>query len=194
MKAIALVVASGLVGCALTSNAPPVALLFFSPEPPASASETHRPAEAGLALRLGRLESGAHLRNRILVRRTPVEVAAYEDRRWTEYPEAYVRRAVAHALFEERALVPVVAGAAPTLDLELVAFEEVRRGDGSSARIELRYALCGERQVLASGVVVAERRAAAEPFEAIVVAMGAALAAAAAELAEVVVARLAATE
>jgi cholesterol transport system auxiliary component len=50
----------------------------------------------------------------------------YEDRRWTERPEAYLRRALARTLFEERGLVRVATGAAPTLDAELVAFEEIR--------------------------------------------------------------------
>jgi cholesterol transport system auxiliary component len=54
------------------------------------------------------------------------ELGYYEDRRWTERPETYLRRALARALFEDRGLLRVVSGMAPTLEAELVAFEEIR--------------------------------------------------------------------
>src|SRR5690606_8211673 len=54
------------------------------------------------------------------------EVGYYEDRRWTERPSAYVRRALSYSLFEQHGVTRVVSGAAPTLDAELIAFEEIQ--------------------------------------------------------------------
>jgi cholesterol transport system auxiliary component len=57
------------------------------------------------------------------------EVAYYNERRWTERPEAYLRRALTRSLFEEYGFVRVISGASHTLDAELVAFEEIKTTD-----------------------------------------------------------------
>lgn len=144
-----------LPGCALTSKADPLEIRYFTPaETPARAAAA--PAGDGARLRLGRLSASDHLRQRIVVRTSAVELAALEDRRWTEKPEDYLRRALARALFEEAGLVHAVSGAGPTLDVELLAFEEVRRGDDRAAAVAMHVALHDDRVVLDSTTVRVE--------------------------------------
>jgi hypothetical protein len=118
-------------GCAFMSKGEGMTPRYFSPalasEPP-EASEP-RPPEATSAppeLRIGRIEPAAHLEERIAYRISDSELAYYDDRRWTEPPEQFVRRALERELFESRAFRRVISGAAPTLDVELLSFEEVR--------------------------------------------------------------------
>ncbi|WP_437963719.1 ABC-type transport auxiliary lipoprotein family protein [Sorangium sp. So ce260] len=143
-------------GCALTSKAEPLSVRYFTPrwEEPPRASE--RGSADGPRLRLGRISSSSHLRNRIVYRSSDVEVAMYEDRRWTEKPEEYVRRALARALFEERPLVQAVSGGGPALDVELLAFDEVHRRGGRAARVTLHYAVQDDRTVLDTQSMTAE--------------------------------------
>jgi cholesterol transport system auxiliary component len=124
-----------LGGCALTSKSDPWTTRYFSPEaatggesPEADAGDSHP------RLRLGRVSAGKHLRERIAFRSSEHELGYYDDRRWTEQPDVYLRRALAAALFERRGLGRVVSGGAPTLEVELLAFEEVR-GERPRARL-----------------------------------------------------------
>jgi cholesterol transport system auxiliary component len=112
-----------LSACALLSKAEPLVPRYFTPEisehpatAPASGLEPRR-------LRLGTIDSGSQLRERMMFRSAAHEVGYYSDRRWTERPEAYLRRGLVRVLFEERGLFQVTSGPAPTLDAELVAFE-----------------------------------------------------------------------
>jgi cholesterol transport system auxiliary component len=123
-------------------------------------------------------------------RASAVELSLSETLRWTEYPDAYVRRSLSRALFEARDLEQIVGGAAPTLEVEVFAFEEVRRGDRRAGRVALRYQLHDERAVLASGDVVIERAARGPEIELVVAAIGDAMAASTAELAERVARRI----
>lgn len=172
-----LLVLALLAGCALTRNAPPRDLHYFDPEPPArapgpptlSADRTARPQ-----LRLGRITRGDHLRYRIVVRTSPVELRLYETRRWTERPDEYVRRALLDELFDRRGLVRAMAGPGPALDLEVVAFEEVA-APRHLGRVQLRYVLHDNRAVLASGQVGAERPVDGDDFAAVVRAISGAL-------------------
>lgn len=138
-----------LTACALLSKAEPLMPRYFTPEDGSGVSEGSgavRPA-AGLApkeLRLGNVRSGSQLRERLVFRNSSHELGYYEDRRWTERPEAYLRRALARSLFEERGLVRVVSGSAPTLDVELVAFEELR-GREHKARVQVIITLDDDR-------------------------------------------------
>jgi cholesterol transport system auxiliary component len=163
-----------VAGCALTSKAEPLDIRYFSPErshgeaAPASAVPRAR-------VRLGRITSSAHLRYHIVHRESAVEVEPYEALRWTEQPELYVRRALAHALFETEPLEQAVGGTAPTLDVELVAFEEVRHGSARAGRVELRFELHDEHHVLARGSAIAERPAPGATIEQVVPAIGAAM-------------------
>jgi cholesterol transport system auxiliary component len=114
-------------GCALTSKSVPIAPRYFSPERPAEAARAStKPPGAPLELRLGRITSSSHLDERLVFRDSDYELGYYEERRWTEDPEEYLRRRLGRVLFEERGLRHVVGGMAPTLEVELTAFEEIR--------------------------------------------------------------------
>ncbi|MGE5180753.1 MAG: ABC-type transport auxiliary lipoprotein family protein [Acidobacteriota bacterium] len=173
-----------LAGCALTSKSAPIELRYFTPLPPAPAAHPVVPGVAHARLRLGRITPSAHLRYPIVHRDSPVELAPYETLRWSEPPDAYVRRALGRALFEARPIDQAIGGAAPTLDVEVVAFEEVRHEARHSGRVELRYVLHDERAVLARGVVAIERDAAGPAIEQVVAAISSALDAAVTQLAD----------
>ncbi len=154
--------AVALTGCALTRNAPPLDVKYFDVEVPGTTT-THAAtiAPAPRALALGRVRSSEFLRNRIVHREGDV-LGAYETARWTEYPEAYLRRSLAHALFDEGRFAESLGRDVPTLDVELVAFEEVRKPHGRAGRVQVDYRLHAGDRVLASDVVTAEREASAE--------------------------------
>jgi cholesterol transport system auxiliary component len=125
-----------LGGCALTSKSDPWTTRYFTPEAATGSEPVATPNDPpGARLRLGRISAGTHLRERIAFRNSDHELGYYDDRRWTEQPDVYLRRALAFALFEQRGLTRVVAGGSPTLDVELVAFEEIR---GKQPRARLR--------------------------------------------------------
>lgn len=179
MRALACLV---LVGCALTKGpSAPREIRTFTPEAADQVDNAPRPAPE-LQLRLGRLTSAADLRLRILHRDSPIEVTPYETLRWTEDPDVYVRRALSRALFDDRPIEQVVSGAAPTLEIEVIGFEEItyRR----AGRVALRYELHDDRTTIARGTITMERRAATANIEAIVQAIHAALDAATTELAD----------
>ncbi len=126
-------------GCALLTKSAPIVPRYFTPElesadgaPPTATSD----GRAEERLRLGRIDAGPHLRERMAYRTSAQEMGYYNDRRWTERPEAYLRRALAHSLFEERGITRAVSGAAPNLDAELVAFEEIK-GEKHKVRVRV---------------------------------------------------------
>lgn len=177
MKALILLL---VAGCALTSHTPARELRTFTPERPDDVS-AHAPREPHATLRLGRITASANLRYAIVHRDSPYEVTPYETLRWTELPDAYVRRALSRALFDDRPLAEAVSSAAPTLDVEVLAFEEITAP--SRGRVVLRYDLHDDTAVLAHGTIGVERAAAAPRIEAVVAALHDALAAATSELA-----------
>ncbi|HSO35676.1 MAG TPA: ABC-type transport auxiliary lipoprotein family protein [Labilithrix sp.] len=179
-----------LGGCALTSKGTPMEVRYFSPE---SVDVRHvaRQAQPPVArVRLGNLSSSANLRYPIVHRESAVELDVYDTLRWTENPEDYVRRSLARALFEDGQLEEVVGGAAVTLDVEVIAFEESRREGRHMGRVQLGYQLHDERSVLTSGVVTVERDAGGSSIEPVVAAIGAAMDAATSELAANVLKKL----
>ena len=134
-----------LSGCALVSKGEAISPRYFSPtlEAPATPSATATPLE----LRLGRVEPAAHLEERIAYRLSATELAYYDERRWTEPPDQFVRRALESELFERRGFRRVVSGAAPTLDVEVLSFEEMRVG-APRARLSLLITLRDDRHAL----------------------------------------------
>ena len=134
-------------GCALTTKSEPTAPRYFSPE---RAGDVTRPAtrQAGpmAELRLGRVSAASHLDERIVYRDSEYELGYYQERRWTESPDQYLKRRLARVLFEERGLLRVVGGAAATLELELVAFEEIR-APKRLARVQVTTRLHDQRSV-----------------------------------------------
>jgi hypothetical protein len=90
-------------------------------------------------------------------------------------PEEYLRRSLERALFADGGLTQAVSGEAPILDVELLAFEEVRRGSKRSAEVKRRYVLRDERVVIAAGEVRIEEPSRDDEPEHVVAAIGVAL-------------------
>ncbi|MEI9949049.1 MAG: ABC-type transport auxiliary lipoprotein family protein [Pseudomonadota bacterium] len=142
-RALAVACCTLSIGCALTSKAEVLSPRYFSPEP---ATGTRSPRTPGtFELRLGQVSSASHLDERIAYRVGGAEMGFYEDQRWTENPEAYLRRALERDLFEERGLSRIVTGGAPILDIELTAFEELR-GQPTQARVAITFSLRDDRR------------------------------------------------
>ena len=80
----------------------------------------------------------------------------YEDQRWTENPEAYLRRALERDLYEERGLSRIVTGGTAILDIELTAFEELR-GQPTKARVAVRFSLRDDRHSFLERTLELER-------------------------------------
>lgn len=140
-----------IAGCALTSKSDPIESRFFSPDlstarvrvtsadgaakAKAAGSED---GTGGVELRMGRVLAAAHLREKIAQRTSGHELTFYEERRWTERPDAYLRRALEQSLFESGAFVRVVSGDAPTLEVELLAFQEAKSPHVAELRFVVR--------------------------------------------------------
>jgi len=152
----------GVAGCALTSKADVVTIRYFTPEgarprvasPGASAGARSSPA---VEVRLGRVSSGPSLRERITYRDADHELGYYDELRWTERPETYVRRELGRRLFEEHGLRRAFAGSAPTLDVELVAFDDLRLPGGRATRITMKVLLFDDTGTLYEETVSADR-------------------------------------
>lgn len=157
-----------LASCALTSKAPPLDIHYYAPEV--------TPVESGAApsetkIRLGHVSASSHLRARIAYRSSPTEIEFYETKRWTEPPDAYVRRALEQVLADRGVLV--TGGKALELEVEVVTFEEVR-DPRPLARVGLRYKVIDNRAVVREGTIETERPAGSN-FDSVVVAIGKAI-------------------
>ncbi len=157
-----------LSGCALTGKADAFSIRYFTPEmvKPRLTSANTKGMSTNASdmpqLELGRVTSGFHLRDKIAYRDAAFEVGYYDDRRWTERPEVFVRRELARTLFEEHGFRRTLAGQAPVLDIELIAFEEVRgkSPNGSSnalARIRLRMIVHDDRDAMFERTITVDR-------------------------------------
>jgi cholesterol transport system auxiliary component len=188
----ALLVWGPLSGCALLSKSAPITPRYFTPELSRGAGEAASAPKTDQKLRIGNIKAGPHLRERMAYRTSEQEVAYYNERRWTERPEAYLRRALSRALFEEYGFVRAISGASPTLDAELVAFEEIQTGE-HAVRVEVvinLYDMAGghmQRTVVSQKTVEGKKD---EP-EAVVRALAEALHAVISEIAETISKQLA---
>lgn len=183
------VILGASTGCALTSKGEAMTVRYFSPEsaPPQTTSATVAPpvvktSESQVAtpeVRLGRLTSGPNLRERIAYRDGAYELGYYEDRRWTERPETFVRREVARSLFEQHGFKRVLSGVAPTLDVEVLAFDELRLPNEHAARVALKMVLSQDREVVLEETITVDVPVAGDAskgnFENVVAAMSQAL-------------------
>lgn len=189
-----------LSGCALLSKSEPLVPRYFTPElSTADTQSTGGQAAASTAesyrrpLRIGRVAATSQLRERIVYRTSAEESGFYQTARWTERPENYLRRALSRALFEQRAFSRAVSGSAPTLQAELVAFEEVR-GPPGRVRLQIVVTLDDDRASRLEQTVTVEHRLPSVTREAragaVARALGAALREAVERIAEQVVAAL----
>jgi cholesterol transport system auxiliary component len=192
--AFAALLVAGAGGCALTSKAEVVEIRYFSPEQvkPRLTGAASSPASLrgapnnALELRLGRVSSGPNLRDRIAFRDAAYELGYYENWRWTERPETFVRRELGRTLFEEHGLHRVFGGAAPTLDVEVIAFDDLRLEKGRAARLQLQLMLSTSDGVIWEDTITIDHPVSTEKpkIEDVVGAMAAALQEAAEQVAQ----------
>jgi len=145
------------LGCALLSKDQPTLLRYYSLDPP-PARQAHRSttlAADTARLRVGRITAALYIRDRMAFRDSGVEIGYYEDFRWTERPESYVRRDLARALFEDEGVEEIVGGAGLTLDVDVDSFEEVR--ERHAAVVQLSWQLRDDTVVVSRRTVTVQR-------------------------------------
>jgi ABC-type uncharacterized transport system auxiliary subunit len=150
------------LGCALLSKDQPTLLRYYSldsprrSQPQGSIASPKGTAPTPMArLRVGRISAALYIRERMAFRESGFEIGFYDDFRWTERPESYVRRDLARALFEDEGVEEVVGGAGLTLDVDIDSFEEVR--DRHAAVVQLSWQLRDDMVVLQRRTVTVER-------------------------------------
>jgi ABC-type uncharacterized transport system auxiliary subunit len=126
-----------LAGC-LSTGAPPPAVRWFDPTPPAPAGG----GSAGSPLRLQRVTAAPHLDRRFAVRVGPREFTFDDLHRWTAEPALLVQAAVEQELFGSGAFARSEDRESPVLEVHVVAFELDLTGQ-PSARVERRAGLAG---------------------------------------------------
>jgi hypothetical protein len=162
-----------ILGCALLSRGKSLEVRWYTPErlgPNLGGTEM----QGGCELRLTSVTSGADLGPRIRFGDGFYQVGQYEGLRWTERPEHFVRRALGRTLFEDGMFRRSLKGGAPTLDVELLDFEEVKTPRTHAARIAIRVVLASDR-VLVERTVVMSSPVIGDDFDDFVAAMGRAL-------------------
>jgi cholesterol transport system auxiliary component len=186
-----------LAGCALTAKGEPLRPRYFTPDTNAPATPHLRAPASNLRLRLGPVVASSGLREQIPYRDSEHELGYYQERRWTERPEVFLRRALSRSLFEEHGAIRVVSGFAPTLEVELTAFEEIRV-PAHKARLQAIAILHDEHIGRLEQTITVERPIAqvvdARKDDALVQALSEALAQGVAEISDRVLARVAALE
>src|SRR5262245_23067813 len=112
-----------LTGCLFRDPTDP---RFFRPEAATLDGGDVKPqAENPVAVRLRPVRASPFLRDRMVWRQSGVEYGFYEERRWSELPASYVQRALGTALRQTPGLRLTDDLGAPTLQVDLLAFEEV---------------------------------------------------------------------
>jgi ABC-type uncharacterized transport system auxiliary subunit len=160
-------------GCALTQKAKPLDVSYYTPER-VWPGVMNAQAGEGPALRFGRVGSGIDLGERIVHRDGAHRVVYDGEHRWTERPEVYVRRSLAHALFEAAGFRRAVSGEAPTIEVDVLSFEEVAAPAQHAAHIELHVVLSTDHALLEETLSASEPVAGAG-FDAFAEAMARAL-------------------
>ena len=189
VRALLRVVLPGLLlvgALALSACSSTAAPRFFAPP-----HETPTPAHLTTqTLVLAPSASGQHLGDRIMWRRSDVEVGFYEQERWTQPPIRYLDRALSDALFVTKGLRRSERGSA-ALAVELLSFEEVLL-PAHQVRVELQALLVdAEGAALLERRFAAKRAVASEDAEAMARAFGQALDEAVASLTDEVLRALA---
>ena len=190
---LAVVAVFATSGCALTSKADLVEIRYFSPEvikprltsgDASSAPAAPAPNDA-VEVRLGRVSSGPNLRERIAFRDDAYELGYYEDKRWTERPETFVRRELGRALYESHGFKRVVGGSAPTIEVEVIAFDDLRLQTGRAARVQLKVIVFEGAGVMFEDTITVDRPVPGDKpkIEDVVAAMSVALEAASEQIA-----------
>jgi cholesterol transport system auxiliary component len=161
-----------LTGCALTSRGKPLEIHWYTPDPVSNGERSQK--APGPPLRLGKVSSGPDLGKRIAYGDGAYQMNYYDDRRWTERPEEYVRSALDRTLLEQGRFQRAIEGEAPTLDVEVLSFQEITTPQTHAARVGLHLILSTDH-VLTEDTVVVTTPADGPRFEDVVAAMARAL-------------------
>lgn len=185
----ATILAAATSGCALLGKSDALVIRYFTPEttrPQLTSAPVSSPAPtpATLALRFSRVSSGKHLRDRMVYRDTAWELGFYEERRWTENPEVFVRHTLDMKLFERAGIQRVVSGTAPTLEVEVLAFDELRFAPARAGRVQLKIVLHDDHVVLLDETITVDKPVTSKSPEAAVAAISDALDAAGEQVAQ----------
>ena len=168
---------------------PPDPPRYFRPLPPERADERAAAPLSSARLTLARIEAAEHLGERIVWRRSEVELGFYDQERWTEPPARFLEVALARELFARRGLRHAERGA-PELQLRLLAMEEILLPQ-HKARVRVWVRLVDPlREALLERWVEAEVPVAAEEAPALARAVGVALDEVVREIADAVAAAL----
>lgn len=147
---------SAPLGCAVLERSEPFELRYFSAERSASMGAASARAEGPkVELRLGEIRSASHLDLKLVYRTSEHEIEYSAHDRWSERPEEYLRRALSRAFYERLGVVRAVSGRAPTLEVLLVSFEELRM-EPRRARVEATIVLHDERVAMLNQTFVVE--------------------------------------
>ena len=119
-----IVLALGLLLSGCLTPRPPADPRYFSPAAAPVARDAAPRSGPGPELRLRRVFAADYLRDRMVWRRG-VEVGFHDLLRWTEPPANYVQARLEQELFVQRGLRRVTRPGAPSLTVELLAFDEV---------------------------------------------------------------------
>lgn len=144
------------VGCALFSKVDPIEPRYYSPWG-SVAENVPEPAptlDAG-DVRLRRVTAAAHLREGLVHQESRSEFRVSETHLWTEPPADYLRRALEAELFERRGLTRVFVASAPTVELALTRFDELR--DQGKVRVELVVTLQHKQRAILQETLAVER-------------------------------------
>ena len=144
-----------LQGCTFFAKSEVAYPRFFTPEL-AKLASPEESRQSRLELRLGRVTAGSYISEKMVYRESSYEIGFYDYRLWTERPEMYLRRALERVLFEEEGLRSIVSGAAPTLDVELVGFEELKAPQ-HEALVRISFAVHDARAVLLQETLAVEQ-------------------------------------
>jgi ABC-type uncharacterized transport system auxiliary subunit len=111
-------------GCALLGKGKPLTVRYFDLEGP----ETYQPktpATTSTQLRLGTVSAVRAIDRRFASRESTHELRYHDGLRFTDQPEKFLARDLGQNLFERARVTRVVSGLAPTLEVQLTAFEQL---------------------------------------------------------------------
>jgi hypothetical protein len=126
-------------------------------------------------VRLGRVHSAPYLRDRIAHRESVYEVGFYDDRPVDRATRILRKAGGCAKLFQERGFKRATGGPAPTLEAEVLGFEEIRMAAVHAARVELRYQLQNELAMLDEQTITVDRAIVGNSFESFVATISKAL-------------------
>ena len=168
--------------CGCLAPRVPVEPRYFAPGvPPPTSSDASPETGPVVELRMRRVQSAAHLRDRLVWRRG-VEIGFYDLLRWTEPPARYAQVWLADELFARRGFRRSNTLMTPTLSAKLTAFDELL-SPTHEAWVGLDVMVVGsDRRVVFERSFNVKRPIPSDDPKAVADALGEALAAVAAEV------------